>query len=79
MSYGVPFDDDVMVMFAGIVSGFFYVANGLLDLALDLLCGAIYLSTCVAGPLTNLPLRATGCIVNRTFYLVFVHRSTSVD
>src|SRR5579872_3464443 len=56
----------------------FNVADYFLGLALYLLSRTFCLGLAVAGPLTNLPLGATCCIIDSAFNVVAIHISTSV-
>jgi hypothetical protein len=55
------------------------LADGILDLALDLLSGAFDFSAFIAGQISDVALGASNDFVNRAFHSVLVHFSTSVD
>lgn len=58
---------------ARVASSVFHVPHGLLDLSLHLLGRAFGLGPRIAGPLTNLTLGTSGCIINGTLHFITVH------
>jgi len=64
----------------GCVAGrVFHVAHDLLCFAFDLLRGAFHLGVGITRPLADLAFRTSCRIVDRAFYLILIHDSTSVD
>ena len=63
---------------AWLVEGVFNVADCFLGLALYLLSCTFCLGFAIAGPLANLTLGATCCIIDCAFNFVAIHISTSV-
>jgi hypothetical protein len=58
---------------ASVASSVLHVTHGFLDLSLYLLGRAFGLGPRIAGPLTNLALGTSGCIINSTLHFFFVH------